>query len=146
MDELAVEIVEKRILHWNCRGFEEMPHALKDGQNIQEIYLKWNKLSNLVSHNRKMTLNNVKYYTVVINICLFQPSWIGKLKNVTNLYLQYNQLICLPDELSELSELTVLDVTSNLICALPVGIGHLHKLNQFLAADNALSGIPDGGF
>ncbi|XP_034253157.1 leucine-rich repeat-containing protein 58 [Thrips palmi] len=118
MENLALEIVEKRILHWNCRGYVKMPKVLKNGQNINEIYLKWNKLSHL-------------------------PHWIGKLKNITNLYLQHNQLVCLPEELGELSQLTVLDVTSNLICNLPAGIGHLHRLNCFLAAKNALSCIPD---
>ncbi|KAJ1522350.1 hypothetical protein ONE63_002642 [Megalurothrips usitatus] len=118
MEELIAEISLKRILHWNCRGFHFLPDELKEGYEVEEIYLKWNNLSSL-------------------------PSWISKLQNLTNLYLPHNQLQSLPKELNELSKLTVLDVTNNSIEVLPFGLGHLSHLTQFLAARNTLSFIPN---
>ncbi|XP_026294341.1 leucine-rich repeat-containing protein 28 isoform X2 [Frankliniella occidentalis] len=117
MEELAAEIMEKHILHWNCRGFTDLPEELKTaGHQLQEIYLKWNCLVSL-------------------------PSWITNFKNLTNLYLQYNQIENLPDELSQVSKLKVLDVSNNKIQVLPRGIGCLSHLTHLLASDNTLKFI-----
>ncbi|KAK3911732.1 Leucine-rich repeat-containing protein 28 [Frankliniella fusca] len=117
MEELAAEIMEKNILHWNCRGFTDLPEELKAGHQVQEIYLKWNNLD-----------------------CL--PSWITNFKNLTNLYLQHNQLVNLPEELSEVSNLNVLDVSNNKIQVFPRSLANLSNLTHLMASDNQLKFIP----
>lgn len=50
MEEIAREVTQKEILHWNCREFCTLPEELQTGENVKEIYLKWNNLLCLVSH------------------------------------------------------------------------------------------------
>lgn len=44
------EVQAKHVLHWNYRGFVEVPRELQHaGDQLEEIYMKWNYISQLVS-------------------------------------------------------------------------------------------------
>jgi len=118
--EMANEIKSKIILHWNCRGLSEFPEVIRlHGSHIQEIYLKWNKLTTL-------------------------PSWIMELFNVTNLYMYGNLIKQLPTELGEMSQLTVLDLSANKLEQVPICIGNLSNLKSLLLNDNLIERLPIG--
>lgn len=47
---MAKEVQSKFILHWNYRGFSELPKELRhNGEHVEELYLKWNNLVVVVS-------------------------------------------------------------------------------------------------
>ncbi|KAH0561805.1 leucine-rich repeat and IQ domain-containing protein 4-like [Cotesia glomerata] len=118
MEELIEEIKSKKILHWNYRGFEELPSVLKHyGHEVCEIYLKENKLT-----------------------CL--PPWICDFSNITNLYLSGNKLGKFPEELSRMNRLLVIDLCDNNIEVLPHSIENLSSLRQLLLDDNYLNQLP----
>lgn len=49
--EMAKEISERLILHWNYRGYSSLPEELcACGKHICELYLKYNNISELVSY------------------------------------------------------------------------------------------------
>ncbi|XP_076276484.1 uncharacterized protein LOC143207054 isoform X2 [Lasioglossum baleicum] len=116
------EIKSKVILHWNCRGLEEFPEAIRFyGSHIQEIYLKWNKLSTL-------------------------PPWIIELFNVTNLYIYGNLLKELPLHLCHMSQLSVLDVSANKLELIPPCIKNLINLKTLVLNQNFIDKLPTGKF
>ncbi|XP_043253659.1 leucine-rich repeat-containing protein 7 isoform X1 [Colletes gigas] len=116
--EMVNEIKKKVILHWNCRGLVELPEAIRIyGSHIQEIYLKWNKLSAL-------------------------PPWIVELFNVTNLYIYGNLIKELPLELCQMSQLTVLDLSANKLEQIPSEIGKLVNLKSLSLNQNFIDRLP----
>ncbi|KAK1133642.1 hypothetical protein K0M31_011435 [Melipona bicolor] len=116
--EMVKEIKNKVILHWNCRGLVEFPEAIRTyGAHIQEIYLKWNKLTTL-------------------------PPWIIELFNVTNLYIYGNLIKEVPLELCQMNQLTVLDLSANKLEQIPSYIGNLISLKSLLFNDNSISKLP----
>ncbi|XP_033329838.2 uncharacterized protein LOC117222313 isoform X1 [Megalopta genalis] len=116
--EMVNEIKNKVILHWNCRGLEEIPEAIRFyGSHIQEIYLKWNKLSTL-------------------------PPWIIELFNVTNLYIYGNLLKELPSQLCDMSQLLVLDVSANKLEQIPSCIKNLINLKSLTLNQNFIDELP----
>lgn len=120
--EMANEIKEKVILHWNCRGLTELPEIIrKYGSHIQEIYLKWNKLTTL-------------------------PPWIIELFNVTNLYIYGNLIKDLPVELGNMSQLTVLDLSANKLEEIPSSIGNLINIESLLFNNNYIKKLPMGKY
>lgn len=120
--EMMNEIKTKVILHWNCRGLMEFPEAIRIyGSHIQEIYLKWNKLTTL-------------------------PPWIIELFNVTNLYIYGNLIKELPPELCQMSRLTVLDLSANKLEQIPPYIGNLVNLKSLLINQNFIDKLPAGKF
>ena len=120
--EMVKEIKNKVILHWNCRGLVEFPEAIRIyGGHIQEIYLKWNKLTTL-------------------------PPWIIELFNVTNLYIYGNLIKEVPLELCQMNQLTVLDLSANKLEQIPPYIGNLISLKSLLVNDNSISKLPFGKF
>lgn len=62
---------------------------------------------------------------------------------VVALFLGYNRLSALPNELGDLKLLKELDISCNAIAALPRRIGNLRHLTTFKANGNALSELPD---
>lgn len=120
--EMANEVKSKIILHWNCRGLAEFPEVIRlHGGHIQEIYLKWNKLTTL-------------------------PPWITELFNVTNLYMYGNRIEQLPVELGGMSQLTVLDLSANRLKLIPSCIGNLSSLKSLFLSDNFIERLPVGKF
>ncbi|XP_050462186.1 protein lap1-like isoform X1 [Cataglyphis hispanica] len=116
--EMANEVKNKVILHWNCRGLVEFPEVIRShGSHIQEIYLKWNKLSTL-------------------------PSWIMELFNVTNLYMYGNLIKQLPMEFGQMNQLTVLDLSANKLGHIPSCIGNLRNLKSLFLNDNFVERLP----
>ncbi|XP_060811744.1 leucine-rich repeat-containing protein 28-like [Bombus pascuorum] len=116
--EMVKEIKNKVILHWNCRGLVEFPEAIRVyGGHIQEIYLKWNKLTTL-------------------------PPWIIELFNVTNLYIYGNLIKEVPPELCQMTQLTVLDLSANKLEQISPSIGNLVSLKSLLLNDNSINKLP----
>lgn len=118
--EMVKEIKDKVILHWNCRGLVEFPEAIRIyGSHIQEIYLKWNKLTTL-------------------------PPWIVELVNVTNLYVYENLIKEIPLELCQMSQLTVLDLSANKLEQISPCIRNLVSLKCLFLNQNLISKLPIG--
>lgn len=120
--EMANEVKNKYILHWNYRGLTELPEVIRmHGGHIKEIYLKWNKLITL-------------------------PSWITELFNVTNLYIYNNRIEHLPVEFGRMNQLTVLDLGANRLQLIPTCIGNLSNLKSLYLNDNFIERLPVGKF
>lgn len=120
--EMANEVKSKVILHWNYRGLAEFPEAIRlHGGHVQEIYLKWNKLTTL-------------------------PPWVAELFNVTNLYIYGNQIEQLPMELGRMNQLTVLDLSANRLQLIPACIGNLNNLKSLFLNDNFIERFAVGKF
>ncbi|XP_011871828.1 PREDICTED: leucine-rich repeat-containing protein 28 isoform X2 [Vollenhovia emeryi] len=116
--EMANEVQHKNILHWNYRGLAELPEVIRlHGAHLQEIYLKWNKLTTL-------------------------PPWIAELFNVTNLYLYGNQIEQLPAQFGEMSQLMVLDLSANNLQLIPACLGSLSNLKFLFLNNNSIKRLP----
>ena len=66
---------------------------------------------------------------------------IGRLTNLTELCLGYNQLRSLPPEIGNLKNLTKLDLDGNRLSSLPVEIGNLKNLTYLNLVSNKLSSL-----
>ncbi|XP_035712559.1 uncharacterized protein LOC110843518 isoform X1 [Folsomia candida] len=117
--EFISDIKSRMILHWNYRNLKDIPNSLLEhGTHIKEIYLKRNSLTSL-------------------------PTDIGKLVNLTNLYLIGNQIT----EISEIGKLCnslkVVDLSQNLLQFIPSSVASLSKLEQLVLTQNRLTCLPN---
>lgn len=87
--------------------------------------------SNLVMAN--LTSNGLK------NI----PSSIGRLEQLTQLFLGFNHLTSLPDSIGDLTALTHLNINRNSIESLPDSIGKLKNLVLLDISNNRLKTVPE---
>jgi Leucine-rich repeat (LRR) protein len=71
------------------------------------------------------------------------PTFILKLKNLTELNLQGNLLTTLPSEIAQMQSLRILDCMGNDLHALPVEIGQLKNLELLDASWNLLRSLPE---
>lgn len=118
LEDMVKDAKEKVILHWNYRGLKEIPEAVrKVGQDVEEIYLKYNNLENL-------------------------PHWISDFSNVTNLYLHGNHIKSLPITLGDMVQLTVLDLSNNDLKELPSNLGRLVNLRSLVLNNNWIESLP----
>jgi small GTP-binding protein len=72
------------------------------------------------------------------------PPEIRELKNLTTLYLYFNQLTTLPAEIAKLTNLTVLNLSHNQLTSLPPEIGELKNLTKLNMYFNQLTTLPAG--
>ncbi|TPP57503.1 Leucine-rich repeat protein soc-2 [Fasciola gigantica] len=70
------------------------------------------------------------------------PRTIGKLRRLTRLHLEFNQITFLPLEIGNLAELQLLNLESNQLSRLPSSIGKLSNLMQLKLTDNLLQRLP----
>ena len=73
----------------------------------------------------------------------FQPSHIGSLPALTELWLDHNQLTQLPKELCQLANLACLDVSENHLESLPEEIGGLVSLTDLHLSQNFVEALPE---
>ncbi len=71
------------------------------------------------------------------------PNSIGNLTNLTHLVLLNNKITSLPDSIGRLVNLTYLDLTQNRLTEIPDSIGNLTHLITLKLSYNQLSNLPD---
>ena len=77
------------------------------------------------------------------NLLTDLPSFLGNLRDLTELGLAENQIADLPEELCLLENLKKLDARGNNVRDLPRGITELKKLRQLLMGNNDLRSLPE---
>ena len=63
--------------------------------------------------------------------------------NLTNIYLQSNRLLEIPEDIKSLVNLEILDVGNNQMSKLPQSIGHLRVLKKLIVTQNQLTSVPE---
>ncbi|XP_026735008.1 plant intracellular Ras-group-related LRR protein 4-like [Trichoplusia ni] len=113
------EILPATVLHWNYRGFTELPlHQLKGEEaDVTDIYLKENLLTRL-------------------------PNNIGVLEHLESLYVSGNDITELPREISKLRCLKCLDISGNRLRSIPEEIGEVRSLKFLILDENELTELP----
>ena len=71
------------------------------------------------------------------------PEEIGKLKNLTELYLAFNQISKIPNAIANLTNLTGLYLDHNQISEIPSAITELTNLTELYLNNNQISKIPN---
>ncbi len=71
------------------------------------------------------------------------PVEIGRLTNLTKLFLHNNQLTSVPKELGRLTNLTVLSLFKNKLTMLPVEIANLRNIETLFVDSNQFSCLPE---
>lgn len=71
------------------------------------------------------------------------PASIGNLNNLTYLSLNNNLLTSMPDEVGNLTNLETLGVQSNRLASIPSSLGDLTSLSTLSFYDNQINAIPD---
>jgi adenylate cyclase len=67
---------------------------------------------------------------------------LSHLPNLTELILDKNTLVVLPDNLGDLSQLQKLSCSNNLLATLPESLGHLTQLKELQVHNNNLKSLP----
>jgi len=88
-------------------------------------------------------LRNLTWLYLNSNELTELPDEIAKLKNLTRLYLNSNQLESLPEKIFQLTNLRELNLSSNLLSRLSGKIGHLRNLSTLYLNSNQLDELPD---
>ncbi len=141
-ENLILEVQTRYILHWNYRGYQELPQELLHyGGHIEEIYFKENDLTDIPDDLSKH-LKHIRQLYFYGNKISSLPSSIGSLQTLTLLDLSRNRLRCLPDEIGDLTNLVTLDLSHNYISQLPDSIGNLTNLEYLVIIKNGLESLP----
>ena len=74
------------------------------------------------------------------------PPEIGKLADLTDLWLSDNELTHLPPEIGDLTNLKELDLYNNELAEFPTEITHLKQLTYLSLARNKLTSLPNATF
>lgn len=67
---------------------------------------------------------------------------IGDCSELTQLDLQHNDLVSLPQSMGNLHNLVRLGIRYNKLRHLPSGMAHCHKLEEFIVESNQLEALP----
>ncbi|MEM7759096.1 MAG: COR domain-containing protein [Cyanobacteria bacterium P01_A01_bin.40] len=120
-------------------------------RKISQVVLR-DKVKQLDLSNRRITklppeigkLLNITHLYLNSNFLESLPPEIGKLSSLTHLYLDSNFLESLPPEIGKLSNLTHLYLNSNSLESLPPEIGKLSSLTHLSLNSNSLESLPPG--
>ena len=63
--------------------------------------------------------------------------------NLSELWMDCNELSQVPTEIGNLSNLTYLDLSRNFLETIPSQVGFLDRLTDLLLAENTLTSLPD---
>lgn len=101
---------------------------------------KFNKRYNIASTSNYLpSLKEIDlHYKGIADV----PIILGKLMNLTTLYLQSNQIVTVPPELFQLINLRRLSLSNNKILKIPPEIGELFNLEELYLDNNQLTELP----
>lgn len=124
----------------NCHRFEFEPKEIQEWDDIKELSLNANDLSDLS--------DDLLAHTGLIDLSLFQnnfssvPQSIFFMTQLIYLNLGINKITILPKDICKLKNLKILDLGCNRLTNLPGEIGELVNLEQLIVHNNFLSSIP----
>nr|KAJ3417700.1 Interleukin-1 receptor-associated kinase 1 [Polyrhizophydium stewartii] len=127
----------------------EIPSTIGMLENLEFLYLSHDEQRNEDSPCITRippeigNLKNLKALYFSGNMIKQLPSWIGKLKLLTDMDLSYNKIKELPTSISNLDELRYLHLVDNELSALPSEIGGLASLTELSLTRNAIEKLPD---
>ncbi|XP_038064629.1 protein flightless-1 homolog isoform X2 [Patiria miniata] len=126
------------------RNLNNVPPQMDALVNLSDVDLSFNHLSGVPEGLYK--LSSLKRLNLSSNVITELSSAMDTWVNLQTLNLSRNKLSCLPSALCKLTSLKRLYISCNQIDfdGIPIGIGKLMNLEQFVAADNNLESIPEG--
>lgn len=111
-------LLAQRHINRPKNGIHEIPEAIANLSNLEQIDLHYNSLKHL-------------------------PSELGKCQKLTSIDVGFNYIETLPDSIVKLSELTDLSISYNRLTTLPDDIGLLANLKRLVALGNPITCLPE---
>lgn len=113
----SFEILKRngRLEFLNLKGnnLEILPNSITKLQSLKDLNLAHNKLKNEINYLRLAELKNLSELWLNHNNLYEIPKTIGKLNQIVRLYVDNNQLFSLPKELKNMKKLRVLHAGFN---------------------------------
>ncbi|MCO5565529.1 hypothetical protein L7F22_019203 [Adiantum nelumboides] len=111
------------------------------GEKLKTLQIGQNPLSKATFNAKAMCALTILDLSSA-NMGRLDDDVLSQLPNLTELVLDRNSLIVLPDNLGALSQLTKLSCTNNLLATLPDSLGLLTNLVELQAHNNNLKSLP----
>ena len=106
---------------------------------LDSLYLDYNDIAELPCG---LVLERLTKLSLIGNQLTCLPASVGQLTAMTELYLNENHLVSLPDAITNIKQLSILNIVGNHITRLPANIGELQQLKQLYADENDLKHLP----
>jgi len=129
LKHLALFNVKLTAISPNISKLKSLEHLKISGQSKIVLSKEVGNLSRLLSLDIESKVEEI-------------PTTIGKLKRLTNLYLNYNSLSFLPDEIGELKNLKYLELSANRFKKLNPNIGKCLSLIELKISANPIECLP----
>ncbi len=117
-------------------------YAWADKNDIPDLTWSERQYTYIGLPRDKSKLRNLTKLYLEENQLTELPPEIGQLTNLTKLYLEENQLTELPPEIGQLTNLTYLRLDDNQLNELPPAIGLLRNLTSLWLQENQLTELP----
>ncbi|XP_022809943.1 uncharacterized protein LOC111346958 [Stylophora pistillata] len=131
----------RRSLYLSGHSLHELPAALFELTELEELFLSENKLTTIPENMGK--LNNLTVLIVRRNQLSVFPTSLTQLKKLKELNIRDNKLTTIPDGIGEMVELEGLELSFNQLTVLSPAIKQLKKLKWLDISHNNLTTIPD---
>ncbi|XP_055858844.1 leucine-rich repeat-containing protein 28 [Episyrphus balteatus] len=132
--------MSKTVLHWSYRDYRNVPIDLFLYENLEEVYLKENFITQIPKW--LLNLTNLKFIHLSGNALEELPDDIYYLENLEFLDVSNNKITSLPHTIGEMKSLQRLNVSGNKLTEIPKGIGRLKKLEVLDICANQLTSLP----
>ncbi|MHA1192093.1 MAG: leucine-rich repeat domain-containing protein [Promethearchaeota archaeon] len=128
-------------LDLSSNKLEELPYAISNLKNLEELNLGLNQMKDFGALSR---LNlSLKRLDLQANDLTSIPNFIFNLKNLESLNLYENMISEIPKDISNLSNLQELNLGGNGLNKIPFYVGKLKNLRVLNLWKNNLSDLPD---
>lgn len=136
---------DKNVENLSSMDLESIPESLRSADHCRdliELYLDYNELS-AIPDGVFRNMKTLKVFSAVGNCFEELNSEVGEMTALQHLFLQENQLICLPDSIGCLKNLLLLNVVGNLLKELPSTIGQMASLERLIMDENEVQYLPE---
>jgi len=133
-DDLG-EFSALKTVNLSYNQLKQLNNAWKNLSSLQTLHINHNQLTDISAATLE-SLVNVLMINAAENRLTKLPPEIGRLSNLTKLYLNNNQLKEIPAEIGQLRQLKELNLRNNKLTDLPSELANLWKLAVFDIEEN----------
>ncbi|PKA56190.1 LRR repeats and ubiquitin-like domain-containing protein [Apostasia shenzhenica] len=132
-----------RVLDLSSNWIQGLPSRIDCLKSLNKLYLNANDLSEeRISWDGLSRLKSLTILSLNLNNLATLPSAVGDLISLRQLHIANNWLTCLPDELGRLNQLQILKAGNNRISLVTAGIGCCSSLIEIDLSSNHLVELP----
>lgn len=140
IDGAIAQLKKLEQLSFYSNQLASLPKEIYELASLKEIDLYYNQIERL-DQATQWTKLEVLY--LAFNKLISVPDNLGELKNLQELYLHNNRLSSIPESIGDIKSLRVLRVNNNLLIEFPHALLKLRKIENLDLSNNSFTTLPN---